>query len=170
MARPTWDDTFIDLCYTIAERSKDRSTRVGCVIVGPHKEPRSMGYNGMPRSIQDDVDERHERPMKYLYMEHGERNAIYNAARMGTSLDGCSLYVLGPPCADCARAIIQSGIIEVICASKLAPSNHEANCEASLQMLHEAGIAVRLPNSIEAIEEWDYVNTDGWGDQRCRST
>jgi dCMP deaminase len=168
MTKPSWDDTFIELCYTIAERSKDRSTKVGCVIVGPNRELRSMGYNGMPRDVDDDVERRHQRPQKYLYMEHGERNAIYNAARMGTSLDGCSLYVLGPPCARCTRAIIQSGIKEVICASPLAPSSHEENCEASMEMLKEAEIMVRLPNSEEEIESWEYINASGWGDLRCR--
>jgi dCMP deaminase len=154
MARPTWDTTFIELCYTIAERSKDRSTKIGCVIIGPNKELRSMGYNGMRRGCND--------------MEHGERNAIYNAARMGAKLEGCSLYVLGPPCADCARAIIQSGIIEVICASIDAPLDHKDNCEASLEMLKEASIMIRLPDTSLGIPGWNYVNKTGWGSKRCR--
>lgn len=165
---PTWDETFIELCHTISKRSKDRSTRVGCVIIGPNKEVRTMGYNGMPRNIDDDVERRHHRPQKYFYMEHGERNAIYNAARMGTSLEGCSLYVLGPPCVDCARAIIQSGIIEVICASNLAPASHEERCEAAMEMFQEAGILIRLPNSDTPITGWDYTNETGWGDERSR--
>lgn len=166
--KPSWDDTFIDLCLTISKRSKDQSTRVGCVIVGPNKEPRAMGYNGIPRNCNDDLPHRHIRPHKYFYMEHGERNAIYNAARSGVSIDGCSLYVLGPPCADCARAIIQSGIKEVICASLKAPINYKENCEASLEMLLEAGILVRLPNTHFGIDKWEFANETGWGDERSR--
>src|SRR5678816_3286831 len=98
-----WDIRFLREAARIATWSKDRSTKVGCVIVGPSREIRSTGYNGFPRGVNDDVDERHARPMKYAYCEHAERNAIYNAARVGIPLEGCTLYcaadkLTGPPC------------------------------------------------------------------------
>jgi dCMP deaminase len=116
---PKWDRRFLDAAIMIAGWSKDRSTKVGAVIVGPNREIRATGYNGPPRGIDDTVEEFHTRPIKYLVFEHGERNACYNAARIGVSLEGCCLYVATipkglPPCADCARAIIQSGIVRVV--------------------------------------------------------
>jgi hypothetical protein len=84
------------------------STRVGCVIVGTHKEIRAIGYNGFPRGVDDDRDARHERPVKYKWTEHAERNAIYSSARAGISIDGCTMYLPWFPCMDCARAIVQS--------------------------------------------------------------
>ena len=166
--RPTWDDTFIDLCFSIAKRSKDRSTKMGAVVVGPNKEPRSMGYNGFPRNCNDDIEERHLRPKKYLFSAHSEQNCIFNAARVGVKLEGCIMYIGGPPCADCARAIIQVGILEVVCASTIAPRRWRDSCDASLEMLTEAGIMVRLPNSPDRITCWQYPNQDGWGDDRNR--
>jgi dCMP deaminase len=111
---PSWDEYYLDICKVVAARSKDPHTQIGCVIAGPAHEIRSTGYNSLPRGIRDDVPERLERPTKYLWMEHAERNAIYNAARCGTPLEGCTLYVEIMPCMDCARAIVQAGIREVI--------------------------------------------------------
>lgn len=108
-----WNYRFMEIALHISTWSKDPNTKVGCVVVGPDKEIRSQGYNGFPRGVNDDVEERHVRPVKYAFYEHSERNAIFNAVRFGASLKGCSLYVTMPPCADCARAIIQSGIEQV---------------------------------------------------------
>lgn len=104
----------MSLAGTVASKSKDRSRHVGCIITGPDNEIRSTGYNSFPRGINDNVESRHQRPAKYLWTEHSERNAIYNAARMGTALKGCRLYTTLMPCMDCARAIVQAGIIEVV--------------------------------------------------------
>jgi len=71
-----WDARFMNLARHISEWSKDRSTKVGVVIVGPENEVRALGYNGFPRGIDDDAPDRHERPEKYLWVEHAERNAI----------------------------------------------------------------------------------------------
>lgn len=100
----------MELAKHVAAWSKDRSRQTGCVIVGPDREVRSLGYNGFARGVDDSVESRHQRPAKYLWTEHAERNAIYNAARYGVSLDGCSAYIPWYPCMDCARSLIQSGI------------------------------------------------------------
>ena len=110
-----WNQRWIDLSREIAQWSKDRSRKVGCVVVGPNNEIRTTGYNGFPRGVDDNIESRHQRPAKYLWTEHAERNSIYNAARMGTPLDGCRLYLHWFPCIDCARAIVQSGITTVVC-------------------------------------------------------
>lgn len=145
--RPSWDDTFLDICNVIAKRSKDINTKFGCVIVGPGHELRTMGYNCFPRGCNDNIPERQLRPEKYYYMEHAERNAIYNAARMGVSLIDCVCYVQGHPCADCARALIQSGVKEIVCASNIVPERFLENCNAANQMLSESGIDIRLANT-----------------------
>lgn len=113
-AIPSWDAYYLKLCREVAARSKDPNTQIGCVVVGPAHEIRSTGYNSFPRGIRDDVPERRTRPTKYLWMEHAERNAIYNAARAGMAMEGCSIYVDIMPCMDCARAIVQAGIREVV--------------------------------------------------------
>ena len=111
---PSWDEYYLQICRVVACRSKDPNTQLGCVIVGPHHEIRSTGYNSFPRGIRDDVPERLERPTKYLWIEHAERNAICNAARAGTATENCTIYVEITPCMDCARAIVQAGITEVV--------------------------------------------------------
>lgn len=141
-----WDKRFIAMAAVVADWSKDTSTQFGCVIVGPDREIRSTGYNGMPRNIMDGVPERMERPTKYFYAEHSERNAIYNAARIGTPLQDCTLYVTSKPlkfptCADCARAIIQSGIIRVVQESPNGDyARWKESCDAALKMYQEAGV------------------------------
>lgn len=109
-----WHDYFFNILKTIKTKSKDPNTQFGCIIVGPDHEIRSTGYNSFPRGLNDNVPERLLRPEKYYWFEHSERNAIYNAARMGTMLKGCNLYVDGIPCIDCARGIIQVGIEKII--------------------------------------------------------
>lgn len=112
----SWDTHYIGMAELVSKRSKDTSTKVGAVIVGPDNEVRSTGYNGFPRHVDDSIPSRFDRPSKYLYTEHAERNAIYNAARVGVPLKGCRIYLNWEPCpcTDCTRAIIQSGIVEVL--------------------------------------------------------
>ncbi len=117
MLRPDWDQLYITLCYLVGMRSKDPMTHVGSVIVDSDNVLVSTGYNSLPRGMEIDRDEKRisrDNGEKYFWVEHAERNAIYNAARRGTSLKGCKLYVPWMPCADCARAIIQTGISEVM--------------------------------------------------------
>jgi dCMP deaminase len=117
------------------------------VIAGPAHEIRSTGYNSLPRGIRDDVPERLERPTKYLWMEHAERNAIYNAARCGTPLEGCTLYVEIMPCMDCARAIVQAGIREVIISgarmSQYTSDYYDEHFRNVEVLFKEAGVKVR---------------------------
>ena len=105
---------YLGLAIAASLFSKDQSTKVGALIVGPAGEVRGTGYNGAPRGSEADEDNRMQRPEKLFWVEHAERNSIYNAARCGTPTDGCSMVVTHPPCMDCARAIVQAGIKEVI--------------------------------------------------------
>lgn len=110
----TFDEMFMSMAFLTAMKSKDQNTHCGAVIVGPDNEIRSTGYNSFPRGLNDNIAARQLRPEKYLWIEHAERNAIYNAARMGTSIIDCTIYCTGYPCMDCARGIVQSGIKEVV--------------------------------------------------------
>ncbi len=144
---PSWDQDYLDICKVVAARSKDPNTQIGCVIVGPAHEIRSTGYNSFPRGIRDDVPERLERPAKYLWMEHAERNAICNSARAGTSTEGCTIYVEIMPCMDCARAIVQAGIVDVaVSAARMAEYSSEYYDQhfGLVEVLFgEAGVRVR---------------------------
>lgn len=147
-----WDARFLELAHVISTWSKDRSTKVGAVVVGPHRELRSTGYNGFPRGVDDTVEDRHERPRKYLFAEHAERNAIYFAALNGVRLEGCTLYVTMFPCADCARAAISAGIKRVVAPKPERPDWAEQH-EAARIMFMEAGITVDEPIEYSAPTE-----------------
>jgi dCMP deaminase len=144
---PSWDVYYLDICKAVGARSKDPNTQLGCVIVGPAHEIRSTGYNSLPRGIRDDLRERLERPAKYLWMEHAERNAIYNAARAGTATEHCTIYVEIMPCMDCARAIVQAGIAQVvISAARMAEYSSEYYDQhfGMVEVLfQEAGVKIR---------------------------
>lgn len=137
-----WDARFLELCYVVAGWSKDRSTQVGCVIVDP--ESRAIvatGYNGFPRGLDDNVETRHERPAKYMWTEHAERNAVYNAARRGTATLGCTMYMPWFPCCDCARAIVQAGIHRLVCGKP--DFDHERwgeSWKVAANIMNEAGV------------------------------
>ena len=140
-----WDLRFMKVAEEVATWSKDNSTRVGCVVVGPHKEIRATEYNGFPRGVDDSIPERHGRPIKYKFTEHAERNAIFNALLYGASFKDCVMYVTLPPCVDCARGIIQSGIKEVVyldmpdVKSQKIPGWRD-DLAISFQMFDEAGV------------------------------
>lgn len=129
--------------------SKDPSTKVGALFLIPDTyQVLSIGYNGMPRNINEKKEERWERPIKYKYVEHAERNAIYNAAYAGTSLKGSVAVVTLFPCADCSRALIQSGIKAVVTEEPrwAEMERWKADWEISMELFNEAGIEIIYVN------------------------
>jgi dCMP deaminase len=139
-----WDSRFMELARHIAGWSKDRSRGVGCVIVGPDNEIRATGYNGFPRGVNDEAQERHSRPAKYLWTEHAERNAIFNAARIGVSLKNCRIYIPWFPCMDCARAIVQVGIREVVAIKPdVSDPQWGEGFESAAALFAETGVTIR---------------------------
>jgi len=140
-----WVDYFRNITHQIKLKSKDRNTQIGAVIVGKDKEIVSTGYNSFPRGLSDNESYRQERPEKYYWFEHAERNAIYNAARIGVSTKGCTMYLsCGIPCADCARGIINAGICKVFVEkvdSTKGPQWEESQ-ERSKEMFREADVIV----------------------------
>lgn len=111
---PSWDDFYLGLANYVAVKSKDKHTQVGAAIVDKDNNLIAVGYNGLPRNVNDTIPERYKRPEKYFWMAHSEINCIFTAARLGTPLIGHKLYCSWTPCVDCAKAIIQVGISEVI--------------------------------------------------------
>lgn len=133
----TWDYRFLRMAEEVASWSKDPSTKVGCVLVNPAtRTVISTGFNGFPREVDEHPqsmvlkpgadptdpearmakDLRWDRPQKYSFIEHAERNAVYNAARNGHATEGAWAYMNWSPlglCTDCARALIQAGVKRV---------------------------------------------------------
>jgi dCMP deaminase len=136
--RKSWQDYFMEMAVVVASRSKDPSTKVGCVIVSEDKVVVSTGYNGIPSGV-DDLPERMERPAKYLWTSHAEENAVAQAARVGARLRGGTAYVTHMPCARCARTLIQAGIVTVYVGNGTT-SMPEEEFTVAKQMFREAGV------------------------------
>ncbi|QIK85817.1 dCMP deaminase family protein [Erysipelothrix sp. HDW6B] len=151
----SWDEYFMGLAHLSAKRSKDPSTQVGAAIIDPHKKIVGIGYNGFPIGVSDDEFpwERDGEMLatKYPYVVHAELNAILNAT---TSLRGCSIYVSLFPCHECTKAIVQSGITEVVYEDdKYAATD---SVIASKRMLTSAGVSLRRlekPVRIELVKD-----------------
>lgn len=141
-----WIEYFLGIAEQVKLKSKDKYTKIGAIIVGEDNEVLSTGYNSFPRGLADDVDSRQERPEKYFWFEHAERNAIYNAARVGTPLKNSTIYLTsGLPCMDCARGIVNSGIKRVYCKEECTTNNKEKWEESqkrSRELLIECGIEI----------------------------
>lgn len=141
-----WDNYFLSIAQAVALKSKDPSTQVGAIVVGPDKEIRSTGYNGFPRRVLD-LPERQVSPRKYFYVAHAEANCVFQAARVGVSLMGCTLYLSTSPipCAECTKAIIQAGIIRVVGPAKEFPGKStiwQESIQRATEMLEEAGVQI----------------------------
>ena len=137
----TWDEDFMGVAMLAARRSKDPNTQVGACIVSPDNIIISTGYNGLPNGCSDDEYpwEREGEETKYPYVVHAELNAILNAN--GRDLRGSRLYVALFPCNECAKAIIQAGVKEVLYLSDKYAST--AATRASKRMLDSAGVTYR---------------------------
>ena len=144
MTMTDWDKRFLQLAKHISEWSKDPSTQVGCVVVGPDRELRSTGFNGLPRGIEDNEQRLNNREIKYPLICHAEENAIIHAARIGMSLKDCTAYVTWPPCTRCARSLIQAGISTIVYPKDIEiPDRWMEDFNLSLNMLKEANISLK---------------------------
>lgn len=138
-----WDEYFMGMAQLSALRSKDPNTQVGACIVDDEKKVVSIGYNGMPRHIEDSLlpwGKGEGLESKYLYVCHAEMNAILNT-RNGSALKNCTLFVTLFPCNECAKAIIQVGIKEVVYGCNKYKDSIET--QASIKMLTLAGVKIR---------------------------
>lgn len=138
-----WDEYFMGMALLSACRSKDPATKVGAVIVDDNNKVVSIGYNGMPRGLDETKlswNRGEGLDSKYLYVCHAEFNAILNT-RNGAALNGCKLYVTLFPCNECSKAIIQTGIKEVVYLDN--KHKDDVTTKASVKLLDLAGVKVR---------------------------
>lgn len=154
LPNPSWDELFMRHAYLIASKSKDSRTKIGAVLVRD-RHVISEGYNGLPRGVCDCIPERMDRPEKYFWFEHAERNSIFVCARYGHATEGATMFTQGVPCADCTRAAIQAGISEIVVHKQWQDYEQKFGWEKWLEsgkrsaaMLQEAGIPVRVYDGI----------------------
>ena len=139
----SWDEYFMGMAVLSALRSKDPNTKVGAVIVSPDNKVISIGYNGMPRLVDEEQlswNKGEGLDSKYLYVCHAEFNAILNT-QVGGTLKGATLYVTLFPCNECAKAVIQTGIREIVYLNDKYAD--QVNFQASRKMLELAGVKLR---------------------------
>jgi dCMP deaminase len=139
----SWDEYFMGVALLSAQRSKDPGTQVGACIVNSQNKIVGAGYNGLPIGCHDDDfpwgKQGDFMDTKYPYVCHAELNAILN--NIGMDLHGCRIYTALFPCNECTKAIIQSGISEVVYLSD--KYNGQDSAKASRLMLEKAGIKIR---------------------------
>ncbi len=143
----SWDEYFMGVALLAGERSKDPSTQVGACIVDMQNRILSTGYNGFPKGCSDDIFPWNRNPekgeTKYPFVVHAELNAILN--NRGKSLADSKIYVGLFPCHECAKAIIQAGISEVIYLSD--KYKETVSDENSRRMLTAAGVKLTKLNT-----------------------
>lgn len=134
-----WNERFLSMAELVGSWSKDPSTKVGAVIVRPDRTIASLGYNGFPRGVKDEYQDRDH---KLLRTVHAEMNAILSAQG---SLHGYTLYV-SPlfPCANCAATIIQSGITSVVARMGALRPEWQTSFDAAADLFAQAGVSVEL--------------------------
>lgn len=141
---------YMAIAQAVAALSKD-TTQVGALIIGPAFEIRSVGYNGAPRGCAADEDDRRLAPEKYHWWVHSEENAILNAARVGTPLEGCTIIVTHHPCVECAKSIVQAGIKTVVIGDSGTPLSprFKPSTDRAAQLFEECGVVVRKASDIK---------------------
>ena len=145
----SWDEYFMTMAYLVAMKSRDPSTKVGAVIIGPDNEVRATGYNGLPRGVKETSERYLDKEYKYMAVNHAEENAILHCARIGVAIKSCRIYTPWIPCCRCTKSILQAGIIEVIYDENFPGNeikeqrNWASSIANSRELMHEAGVILR---------------------------
>lgn len=135
-----WHQRFTLLARQVASWSKDPSTQVGCVLANK-KKVLSVGYNGFPKNISDDLNRLIDREQKYEITVHAEVNAVTTAALHGVSTEGASAYITFSPCSRCASILINAGITAIyVDGSADVPTRWLENFILASRILAEAGV------------------------------
>lgn len=109
-----WSEYFLNIAKEVSKKSKDPSTKVGCIIADKSNTVKALGFNGFPHGVNDLESRYEDRELKYKLVCHAEANAISQAAKCGVSTNHCIMYLTHPPCSSCAKLIIQAGIEKVV--------------------------------------------------------
>lgn len=170
-------EEYLRNAYCIAAQSRDKSNQNGSVLVSSNNEIIATGNNNFPTGVEFTEERSTVRPDKYRYFEHAERAAIYQAARAGSKVYASTMYVPWAACCDCARAIINSGVLVVVMhreRMQMTPERWQSSVNEALEMLVEAGVQLSYhggvvegaPDVLVNGELWNPANppiTDGSG-------
>ncbi|MEK7105024.1 MAG: dCMP deaminase family protein [Patescibacteria group bacterium] len=141
--RPSWDEYFIAIAEEVSERSKDPSTKTGCILVDEKNRPVSFGYNGFIGGCNEKKMTQ-ERPMKYHLVIHAEMNAILFAKR---DLENCTVYSLYAPCENCLKHMMQAGIKKIIYKNPVVESKVNNNTQSMTTSLTNEAVTRMLLSS-----------------------
>ncbi len=143
-----WSPRWVEMARLVASWSKDPSTKVGAVVVDQTERLLGIGWNGFARGVEDSPERLNDRATKYKFVVHAEMNAILNAGYMGVPIAGSTMYVVGLPCCnECAKAIVQSGVSNVIMVLDKEPENWRQSFEITEQMFNESGVKFTTINA-----------------------
>ncbi len=149
-----WDEYFLSIAETVAKKSKDPSSKMGCVIVDPKKRVVSMGYNGMLQGADESKMTLSERPMKYYFAIHSEMNALIFAHQ---DLSGCTLYNRVATCENCLKYCLQAGIKRFV-YNELRVKSHSVDPKKSMTNVETDEAVIRLLASMPDVETLNLSN------------
>ena len=149
-----WDEYFMKIAETVALKSKDPSSKMGCVIVDPNKRVVSVGFNGMVQGADESKMTLSERPMKYYFAIHSEMNAVIYARQ---DLKGCTIYNRVATCENCLKYCLQAGIKRFV-YSELRVHSHSTDPKKSMTNVETDEAVVRLLASMPDVETLNLSN------------
>lgn len=149
-----WDEYFMRIAETVATKSKDPSSKMGCVIVDPDKRVVSLGYNGMVQASDESKMTLSERPMKYYFAIHSEMNALIFAKR---DLTSCTVYNRVATCENCLKYCLQAGIKRFV-YKELRVHSHSADPSKSMTNVETDEAVIRLLMSMPEVETLNISN------------
>lgn len=149
-----WDEYFMKIAETVALKSKDPSSKMGCVIVDPKKRVVSLGYNGMLQGADESKMTLSERPMKYYFAIHSEMNAVLFAHQ---DLTGCTIYNRVATCENCLKYCLQAGIKRFV-YKELRVHSHSTDPKKSMTNVETDEAVIRLLASMPNVETLNIEN------------
>lgn len=149
-----WDEYFMGIAEKVAERSKDPSSKLGCVIVDERKRPVSFGYNGLIQGADESKMTLTERPMKYYFVIHSEMNALLFAGR---DVTGCTLYNMVATCENCLKYCLQAGIKRFV-YKELRVNSYQNKVKKSMTTIDTDEAVVRLLSAMPEVETLNLTN------------
>ena len=149
-----WDNYFLDIAETVAKKSKDPSSKMGCVIVDQKKRVVSLGYNGMVQGADESKMTLSERPMKYYFAIHSEMNAVIYAHQ---DLTGCTIYNRVATCENCLKYCLQAGIRRFV-YRELRVHSHSTDPKKSMTNAETDEAVIRLLASMPSVQTLNLSN------------
>ena len=149
-----WDEYFMKIAETVAEKSKDPSSKMGCVIVDKKKRVVSLGYNGLIQGADEEKMTLTDRPMKYYFAIHSEMNALIFARQ---SVEGCTVYNRVATCENCLKHCLQAGIKRFV-YKELRVHSHSTDPKKSMTNLETDEAVIRLLSSMSDVETLNLSN------------